>query len=497
MFIGNTFTEKDQYGQTYTASLNNRRGKHVKRLNKPPRNYRTIFNHYNDLQKLRDFGKAVFLPAGYPNSVTPDYLTYQVLNALQAFCSSLASLISSRATLQGFGVGSASASANDALLLTILLDIYSRLTTIVSAHLLGSSLATEAKKYRFVADILNDVAVVLDTLSPVFKAQGYPQLRVVALCLSASCRALCGIAAGGSKAAISVHFATPVKGKGDLGDLNAKDSSKETVLALFGMLLGSLIVPRLQTAWSTYTTLFILLSLHIAINYVAVTGLVLRTMNWQRMWFCWMFYCADNKKRGDEKREEDDKKDEESVDEFTPTPERINSLEALFDHRYNVFRDPWTRKDMGRVTIGSSLATILQGPLKPNLLGNIGREGYIVWFDAQSLSYPTPDSVEPVVVGYPRLHVSFHDPRFPLLRSWLHAGWICKEIHERRKKEGRDVVIDATKIVLEGYEATSRLAAFMDKMKKLHWDPDSFDIPYSTPEATIFSYGYSWDGKKD
>jgi hypothetical protein len=37
-----------------------------------------------------------------------------------------------------------------------------------------------------------------------------------------------------------MHFASPVNGKGDVGDLNAKDASKETVLALFGMLVGTI-----------------------------------------------------------------------------------------------------------------------------------------------------------------------------------------------------------------------------------------------------------------
>jgi len=34
-----------------------------------------------------------------------------------------------------------------------------------------------------------------------------------------------------------MHFATPLEGTGDVGDLNAKDSSKETVLGLLGMLV--------------------------------------------------------------------------------------------------------------------------------------------------------------------------------------------------------------------------------------------------------------------
>lgn len=109
---------------------------------------------------------------------------------------------------------------------------------ILSAHLVGSSLSPEAKKFRLLADVLNDTAVILDTFSPALNAVPIPGLRVIALCLSAVFKSLCGIAAGGSKASITMHFATPIHGKGDVGDLNAKDSSKETVLALFGMLVS-------------------------------------------------------------------------------------------------------------------------------------------------------------------------------------------------------------------------------------------------------------------
>jgi Vitamin B6 photo-protection and homoeostasis len=108
---------------------------------------------------------------------------------------------------------------------------------IYGAYTFGSSLVPEAKTYRFLADALNDAAIILDTFSPLLSSHSVPGLRVSALCLSASFRALCGISAGGSKAAITLHFATPIDGTGDVGDLNAKDSSKETVLALLGMLV--------------------------------------------------------------------------------------------------------------------------------------------------------------------------------------------------------------------------------------------------------------------
>jgi len=83
------------------------------------------------------------------------------------------------------------------------------------------------------------MAITLDTLSPLFTSLPFkiPGIRIAALCLSASLRALCGIAAGGSKTALTIHFSTPSTGTGDVGDLNAKDASKETVVALLGMLV--------------------------------------------------------------------------------------------------------------------------------------------------------------------------------------------------------------------------------------------------------------------
>ena len=54
---------------------------------------------------------------------------YQIWNAAQACCSSLASLLASRAVLEGFGVGNQSASATDAILVTVVQDVVSRLTS--------------------------------------------------------------------------------------------------------------------------------------------------------------------------------------------------------------------------------------------------------------------------------------------------------------------------------------------------------------------------------
>jgi hypothetical protein len=47
----------------------------------------------------------VFLPAGFPHSVTADYVPYQLWDTVQAFASSLNSALATEAVLKGAGVG--------------------------------------------------------------------------------------------------------------------------------------------------------------------------------------------------------------------------------------------------------------------------------------------------------------------------------------------------------------------------------------------------------
>ncbi|KAJ5514802.1 hypothetical protein N7463_004354 [Penicillium fimorum] len=217
----------------------------------------------------------VFLPSGYPLSVSDDYLPYQIFDSLQAFCSSIAGLLSSRAVLQGVGVGNANASPTSALLLHILQDISGRIATICFAHRVGTALEPECKTYRLAADVFNDVAMILDCLSPGVPA-GPP--RVVVLSTAGVLRALCGVAGGSSKASLSAHFAK----WGNLAELNAKDSSQETVISLFGMLVGSVVISHITSFTTTWFILLLLLSLHLSMNYAAVRAVQMTSLNRQR-----------------------------------------------------------------------------------------------------------------------------------------------------------------------------------------------------------------------
>lgn len=171
-------------------------------------------------------------------------------------------------------MGNASQSPTTALLLKIIQDTFSRLATILFAHRMGQAIEPECKYYRFLADIFNDMSQFLDLLLPAL-----PLLPKVSVMISASIlRALCGVAAGASKATLSAHFAKT----GNLAELNAKEASQETVVSLMGMLAGTLLVKLVDGPTAVWTWMTILVGVHLFTNYCGVRAVKMRTLNRQR-----------------------------------------------------------------------------------------------------------------------------------------------------------------------------------------------------------------------
>ncbi|TFK70117.1 DUF647-domain-containing protein [Pluteus cervinus] len=417
---------------------------------------------------ISDMLVKIFLPAGYPQSVTPGILLlFQVLNACQAFCSSLAGLLSSRAVLEGFGVGDANATATRALLLTILQDVSTRLTTIVGGYWVGSSLYPEAKTYRFVADILIDAAIVLETFLPVFTSPSFPLqipgLRICILCISSSLRSMCGVSAGGSKAAITLHFATPTSGTGDVGDLNAKDSSKETILALFGMLLGSFIVPHLTTSTSTYGMLFLLVGLHLTINYAGVKGLQLRTLNRQRAAIAWAKYRSGH-------------------EQYVLTPAQLSIEERIFESP-GMIRDA-LGQIIGHCTIGSSLSEISRSSAIIPDIDLFSKKKYILLFDSQCLS----SSLEPgcTLNRRPLLHICLKEGYGHLdqLEAWIHAAEVCRVVAESHGKPS-GTPFDCLE---KAYRQVSRrFPHFFDALQSAGWRTSECALLTGPPRGVLTS----------
>jgi hypothetical protein len=279
-----------------------------------------------------------------------------------------------------------------------------RIATILFAHRLGTALEPECKMYRLAADVFNDTAMVLDCLSPVFPKAA----RVAVLSFSSVLRALCGVCAGSAKASLSAHFAR----HGNLGELNAKDSSQETVISLLGMLAGSLVVSWVSSPLATWSTLIALLSVHLATNYAAVRAVRMCSLNRQRANIVFSSLLQHGQ---------------------VLNPAQVSQRERIFE-RDGALR--WGDDGIiGYAKIGVSLSTLLgrvsgsrhaqtgslhtPTPLLSSLVHVFADEAYILWADEQVALIVLKEGCGPG----------------DQLKAWAHALLLTQ--HQRRRRQRR------------------------------------------------------------
>lgn len=226
--------------------------------------------------------KELFLPIGFPSSVEDGYLEYQLYDSLQGLCSYLRGVLCSAQVLEAAGVGSVEATALSAAMTWALKDGVSMIGGLFFSYLASPLFDSYVKEFRLFADVVNDVGLTLDMLAPYF---GRDNLLWVASA-AGLCKTLCGISAGATKSSITLHFAR----EGNMADLNAKESTQETLVSLLGMILGVTLARWLQNMGKTASEsnrvqwiVFIALTmLHVWANWKGVLLLRMKSLNRER-----------------------------------------------------------------------------------------------------------------------------------------------------------------------------------------------------------------------
>ncbi|KAM9346557.1 RUS family member 1 isoform 1-T2 [Symphorus nematophorus] len=229
--------------------------------------------------------KSVFLPQGYPESVSDDYLQYQFWDTVQAFSSSLSGTLATQASLKGVGVGNQEATVAAATITWLLRDGTGMLGRILFAWQKGSKLDSEAKKWRLFADILNDIAMFMEILAPYF-----PVFFTLIVCTAGVFKSIVGVAGGATRAALTVHQAR----RDNMADISAKDGSQETLVNLAGLLISLILVPLVtDNPILTLSLFFFFTVLHLFANYKAVRSVVMETFNEARLSIVLQQYLRD------------------------------------------------------------------------------------------------------------------------------------------------------------------------------------------------------------
>ncbi|KAI5097089.1 RUS1 family protein C16orf58-like isoform X1 [Silurus meridionalis] len=226
-------------------------------------------------KSITDAFKNVFLPQGYPESVSEDYLQYQMWDTLQAFSSSLSGTFATQASLKGVGVGNQEATVAAATITWLLRDGTGMLGRILFAWFKGSKLDSEAKKWRLFADVLNDAAMLMEITAPHF-----PPFFTLIVCIAGVFKSIVGVAGGATRAALTVHQAR----RNNMADISAKDGSQETLVNLAGLLVSLVLIPLVtENTVLTFVLFFFFTALHLFANFKAVRSVVMETLNEARL----------------------------------------------------------------------------------------------------------------------------------------------------------------------------------------------------------------------
>ncbi|KAH9772393.1 protein root UVB sensitive 3 [Citrus sinensis] len=221
-----------------------------------------------------EFSKLLYLRHGFPGSVTPDYVPFQVWDSLQGLSTYIRTMLSTQALLSAIGVGEKSATVIGATFQWFLRDLTGMLGGVLFTFYQGSNLDSNAKMWRLVADLMNDLGMLMDLLSPLF-----PSAFAFVVCLGSLSRSFTGVASGATRAALTQHFAL----QNNAADISAKEGSQETMATMIGMALGMLLARiTIGNPFAIWFSFLFLTMFHMYANYRAVRCLSLNSLNFQR-----------------------------------------------------------------------------------------------------------------------------------------------------------------------------------------------------------------------
>ncbi|VDK21849.1 unnamed protein product [Anisakis simplex] len=135
----------------------------------------------------------------------------------------------------------------------------------------SAQLDADCKRWRLVADMLNDLAFSIELLAAIF-----PNLFTLLVCFSSLARSIVAVAGGATRTTVVQHQARA----NNVADVSAKDGSQETLVNVTALVCSLIFLPLVSghtlLVWIFYT---IFTATHLFANYRAVKSLHFDTIN--------------------------------------------------------------------------------------------------------------------------------------------------------------------------------------------------------------------------
>ncbi|PIA32206.1 hypothetical protein AQUCO_04500063v1, partial [Aquilegia coerulea] len=250
-----------------------------------PENGVSVATNYSnvDLLWLPDSVKDFILPAGFPGSVSDDYLEYMLLQFPTNVTAWMCHALVTSSLLKAVGVGSfsastvaASAAATAAAIRWVSKDGLGAVGRLFIGGRFGNLFDDDPKQWRMYADFVGSAGSIFDLTTPLYPAYFLP-LAALGNLAKAVARGL----KDPSFRVIQNHFAI----SGNLGDVAAKEEVWEVAAQLFGLGFGIVLLdaPGLQTSYMTLALTWLSIRLsHLWLRYQSLSVLRFNTINLKR-----------------------------------------------------------------------------------------------------------------------------------------------------------------------------------------------------------------------
>lgn len=372
---------------------------------------------------LLSLASTMLLPKGFPRSVCPEYVAFQLWDTLQEACGYFKGILTSRAWLTGLGVGNATGNVVGALTATMIINYGAMVCGLLCASPgLVTRFASDMKLWRLVAEILHLVASVFT-----IAAGAKPHLFLPLSCAGAVLGAMGSVAGGVSRAPLISHLARAH----NEADVSAKEGSQSRLLKLVAIAAGYRFLLWVDAEGSRASIAFVALAaLKLAFQYRATTVLELRTLNAQRLALLLRVYLAPaaaGRATG------------------APSPAAIARQERVFG---------WRPRPAERVHMGVSL-TELAGR-RDRAGEDAGAAALAALEGADERGFALVAGADGVV----RVALAVGAGAVQQLEAHLHAAVLL------RHQEGGQVSEDA------GAEARRRLPAFLEALREQGWETE-------------------------
>lgn len=224
------------------------------------------------MEAFRYVFSLMFLPKGYPHSVSKDYMSFQLYDTMQGFVGYVQGQLLVLCYLTALGIGNQEASVMSAMYVWIFKDTTGVMVGLCSGVPFITSIfaiKTTIPFWKMVAEVIRMCTGILDIYASLQSSYTF----LVLSCISTAFNTVAGIMEQQTRATLMSHFAI----HNNFADCAAKESNQDRGVKVFGIPLAFFWLQKIQANKSYLFLGYAFL----ALSKVMFTYLAVRSLNFQ------------------------------------------------------------------------------------------------------------------------------------------------------------------------------------------------------------------------